>query len=352
MSVPQIKQIAGRAGRYRPAAEAKGGRKETDPDANTGLVTSFESVDIPYIKDAMSEEPSPLLSAAIIPPDPVYHKFAAYFPAATPFHYIVRRVAEVAKVNPLFFMCDGSPQLEGSVLMDPVRGLRTSDRLTLMAAPIHTRNRKNRQIAQSFAKCVAMNTGGRLLDIEAIPLDVLEQSVSGKKEYLEDLETLHKAMILYLWLSFRFGGIFTDRTLASHVKKLTEERMVRALTEFSSNKALRRDASLRRQISLQRQTAERQKMLQTAELDGPGDGTGSELPNAAFDSSNLPEEDDSEGIPEGDRSEEKLHEDVGGSDLQDTRFDSTGIPEVDAREEIPEQKPPEEKSQVKAEGTT
>jgi ATP-dependent RNA helicase SUPV3L1/SUV3 len=261
LGTPEIRQIAGRAGRYRTASQPK-----ADPEANTGLVTSFESVDLPYIKNAMFEEPAPLTTAGIIPPDGVFHKFAAYFPPDVPFNYVLKRLMEIATVNPLFFLCEGSNQLQGTMLLDPVQGLSTEDRLTLMAAPINTSNIQSCNIAESFAKCVAGNTGGRFLDIDSLPLKVLEEVVSGKKEYLQQLETLHRAVILYLWLSYRFGGIFTDRALATHVKELAEERMVRALTEFSANKQLRRDASLRRQIALQKQVEHHEKLLAEADM--------------------------------------------------------------------------------------
>jgi ATP-dependent RNA helicase SUPV3L1/SUV3 len=112
-----------------------------------------------------------------------------------------------------------------------------------------------------MAECVAQSSHGRLLDLSTLNLEILEQGVSGAKEYLRELERLHKALILYLWLGYRFGGIFTDRTLATHVKGLVEERMMRALTEFSVNKKLRRDSSLKRQIALQKQQAEQEGIL-------------------------------------------------------------------------------------------
>lgn len=266
LSVPEIKQIGGRAGRYRSAAQTSGRSKEDDPEANTGYVTCFEDVDLPYIKAALNEEPPALKAAGIIPPDSVFQKFAAYFPSSIPFHYVIKRVMELAKVNPLFFLCDASDQIDGTMLLDPVRGLSIADRLTLIAAPISTRHSQSCDIAESLAKCVAKDTAGRLLDIESLPLEVLEKGVSGKKEYLEQLEVLHKAVILYSWLSFRFGGVFTDRTLATHVKELVEERMIRALTEFSSHKQLRKDASLHRQIALQKQLQTHAYILGHAEI--------------------------------------------------------------------------------------
>jgi ATP-dependent RNA helicase SUPV3L1/SUV3 len=62
------------------------------------------------------------------------------------------------------------------------------------------------------------------------------------------------------------GGVFTDRTLAGHVKEMVEERMIRALSEFSANKKLRKDASLHRQRALHRQTMEHGRLLAQARL--------------------------------------------------------------------------------------
>ncbi|KAA8650417.1 ATP-dependent RNA helicase SUV3 [Aspergillus tanneri] len=261
LTVPEIKQIGGRAGRYR-SAEQQGKKKSAEKEEpNVGLVTSLEEVDLPYIEQAMSIEPPPLAAAGLLPPDSVYQKFAAYFPRDVPLEYIIKRMLEVAQSNPLFFMCDPKNQLENAEIIDSVSGLRIQDQLILIAAPMHTQDAASRRAGCAFAQCVAEHSAGGLLDIPELNLEILEEPVSGKKEYLHKLEIVHKSVILYAWLSFRFGGVFTDRTLAAHVKEMVEERMIRALTEFSANKKLRKDASLRRQIALQKQIEEHKRLL-------------------------------------------------------------------------------------------
>ncbi|CAG8117792.1 unnamed protein product [Penicillium olsonii] len=256
LTVPEIKQIGGRAGRYRPANIMEG----QDEDPNVGLITCLEEVDIPFIQQAMKMEPPPLTAAGIMPPDSVFRKFAAYFPPGVPFEYLVKRTLEIAQVSPLFFMCDPKGQLENAEIVDAVQGLPIEDQLKFMVSPMDVRNAKSRDVTGALADCVAEHDDGLLLNIPHLKLEVLEQPVSGSNEYMHDLESLHKAVILYLWLSFRFGGVFTNRTLASHVKELVEERMVRALTEFSANKRLRKGSSLKRQIALQKQLLEQQRM--------------------------------------------------------------------------------------------
>ncbi|KAJ5966141.1 hypothetical protein N7481_012855 [Penicillium waksmanii] len=261
LTVPEIKQIGGRAGRYRPA-----GAKESPNDkSNVGLVTSLEEIDLPSIQMAMNMEPPPLRAAGIFPPNVVFEQLSAYFPKEVPFEYLIKRLNEIAAINPLFFMCDNKGQLENAEIIDTTNGLRVADQLTFMAAPMDTRSQTAREVTAAFADCVAENNRGRLLDIPHLNLEILERPVSGNKDYLHELESLHKAIILYSWLSFRFGGVFTDRTLAAHVKELVEQRMVRALTEFSANKSLRKDASLKRQIALQKQL-HRQKTIDSQGL--------------------------------------------------------------------------------------
>ena len=271
LSVPEIKQIAGRAGRYRTAAQAKEKSSTSkEDDHNIGIVTSLEVIDLPYIREAMKQEPAPLTAAGILPPDAVFQKFAAYFPANTPFEYIILRLLEISQVHPLFFMCDPRSQVENARLIDTVDGLRIEDRITLMAAPMYLRDEGLWDNAAAFARCVAEYSDGRLLDIPELNLEVLEMPVSGQKEYLHSLEGLHKSVILYSWLSFRFGGTFTDRTLASHVKELVETRMMRALTEFSANKKLTRNSSVQRQNLLRSYHEQQLRELQDSLIQQSG----------------------------------------------------------------------------------
>lgn len=261
LSVPEIKQIAGRAGRYRPAS---GTTTNGDDEANVGLVTSMEPIDLPYIQQAMKQEPPPLKAAGIFPSNSVIQLFAAYFPPDIPYSYLIRRLLDICQIEAPFFLCDPRAQLENAEAIDLVPGLRIQDQTTFMAAPTSIKDPGALETVCAFAQCVAEHSDGRLLDIPQVKLEILEEPVSGNKSYLEKLEALHKSLLLYLWLGYRFGGVFTDRALASHVKGLVEEQMIRALTEFSANKKLRKDASLRRQIALQKQDEDQRRLLAEA----------------------------------------------------------------------------------------
>ena len=66
-----------------------------------------------------------------------------------------------------------------------------------------------------------------------------DQPSSGDREYLYRLEQLHKMIVCYLWLSYRFPNVFTTRTLANYTKKLVEDQIENTLSEFSFTEQVR-----------------------------------------------------------------------------------------------------------------
>lgn len=90
-------------------------------------------------------------------------------------------------------------------------------------------------IVAAFARCVGDNVSGALLDIPEVPLDILDAEFKPNREYLDQLESLHKALVLYLWLSYRFAGVFINQAMAFHVKTLVEEKIDMMLAEYSSS---------------------------------------------------------------------------------------------------------------------
>ncbi|OJD19377.1 hypothetical protein AJ78_00647 [Emergomyces pasteurianus Ep9510] len=272
LTVSQVKQIGGRAGRYRPASSTDtksslNASSNKDTETNVGFVTSLEDVDLPYIRKALNSEPEPILSAGLQPPDYIIKRFAEHFPPSTPFAYVLQRLHNIAQVDSNFFLGDSQSHAEVAEAIDSIKGLSMDEKLVFLSAPTHMRDPQMNIIFKEFVRCVAENRSGDLLEIGDLPIDILDKPVSGDKGYLATLETLHRALVLYLWLSYRCGGVFTNRALATHVKSLTEIKMDRALTEFSANRHLRKATSLRRQYALQRQTEVREKAF-AAESEG------------------------------------------------------------------------------------
>jgi hypothetical protein len=93
---------------------------------------------------------------------------------------------------------------------------------------------------KALARCIAEQRQAAVVDVPEINLEVLEKPVSGAREYLQSLEDLHKSLILFLWLSYRFVSVFKDRDMAMYAKGLAEDKINTCLLEFSANPELRK----------------------------------------------------------------------------------------------------------------
>jgi ATP-dependent RNA helicase SUPV3L1/SUV3 len=266
-----IKQIGGRAGRFRvaPSISIKSAdtttvtevspdmapqRPKSDEqtlisnddvaekkrlgvsDKTLGLVTSLHPFDLKFIERAMSATATPIISAGILPPDNVVVRFASYFPPRTPFSYILLRLHEISRMQSRFRLCQVSDGVEVADVIQSLEGLSIPDRLTFCAAPISLRDAGSAEIVKAYARCVEQQTEGALLDFSVLDLEMLDDNGPPTSNKLYKLELLHKALILYLWLSYRFSGIFTSQAMAFHVKKLVEDNIDKALESRPYNK--------------------------------------------------------------------------------------------------------------------
>jgi len=289
LPVSEIKQIAGRAGRYRTAAQDIAGvAEEMDGPANSpqtwenvGLATTLDAADLPILRKAMEVEVEPITQAGLLPPAGIYKKFSAYFPRGTPFTYVLMRLNNIATVNPLFFACTLRDQMEIADAIEQY-DLSVEDRLIMCASPANVRH--DRAILEAFTERIANQTSANLLEIPELHLEILDEDNPGM-DYLPQLEILHRAITLYLWLSYRFAGIFVSQPLAFHVKSLVEKRIDDALA------AVHWDSDKRKMQKAMRDKALRQEMRR--ELDMVPEGA-KEAPSPL----SFAEEDDQEPLLE------------------------------------------------------
>ena len=242
LGISDIKQIAGRAGRYRTAADAiQEGLVEPAnlDDCNVasspkvGLVTSLERIDLPLIQRAMRGDASPIETAGILPPESLIMRFAAYFPPQTPFSYILLRLHEISRMHSRFHLCNLHDHVGVADAIQCVKELSVSDRLIFCASPASVRDGRILEALVAFAKCVGRQSGGSLLEIRELGLDILDSPRTTGALYLRQLESLHRALVLYLWLSYRFSGVFVSQAMAFHVKRIVEQRIDEALGDFT-----------------------------------------------------------------------------------------------------------------------
>lgn len=203
----------------------------------------------------MGSQPEQIKAAGLLPLDDMIKVYAEKFSLDTPLHFLLNRFRRLALTSRDYFLCDTDSQVTACRMIRNIPNLTIDDRLIFAAAPI---SNKMEFSARAFASCISLSTDGKLLEIPDLNLEILGEKVSGDKLYLTNLESLHRSLVLYLWLSYRCGGVFIDRSLVTHAKEIAEVKMERALAEFSSNRALRRAATRDRQTSLMTQFKELQ----------------------------------------------------------------------------------------------
>ncbi|CAI6332529.1 unnamed protein product [Periconia digitata] len=251
LEISDLKQIAGRAGRYKTAFEATTAATVQQPegvDANdraepapektkpqtVGIVTTLEEIDFKFLKANMTKEPEPIQTAGLFPPSMIVERFASYFPPGTPFSYILLRLHEISEVHPRFHLCSLKDALPIADVIHSVKNLSISERYTISAVPANMKDNTEKAFLRSLIQRMAEGeTSVSILDIPELPLEALDQPASAARKYLKDLETLHKCLVCYIWLSYRFPSGIGGRKLAEYVKRLTEDAIERVLMEFT-----------------------------------------------------------------------------------------------------------------------
>lgn len=305
ISNPEIRQIAGRAGRYKVApqntnvdlgvrtepkkldAKSSNGNQE-QPDAiypaplhsldsrppfdrhTIGLVTTLEEEDYDTVVRALETPAEPLATAGIMPPDDIIYRFCNYFPPGTPFSYMLMRLHEISQFSKGFHLCRLKDQTAIADAIHDVPNLDIQERLILVGAPVSVRDPRQARLIKTLATCIAEQRGGALLDLPGLDLEILDRKIQGKKTELSDLETLHKGLIMYMWLSFRFPGVFTTRPLANHAKELVEIAIERCLTRlnYRDRAAARRKLRKRAALTDLKDDLLEQEWLEKSEREG------------------------------------------------------------------------------------
>ncbi|KAI1353712.1 P-loop containing nucleoside triphosphate hydrolase protein [Xylaria sp. FL0043] len=279
ISVSEVKQIGGRAGRYRSANHAiRGGGSDGQPREperrRPGLVTALEDEDLAIIIQAFQSEAQPMKTAGLQVPTSAIERLSTYFPPNTPLSFILVQLRDIAKLSSRYHLCSLKEMLQIADLIQPFP-MSIYDRCVFLNAPVALRDHNGAAILQGYAKCVSRMEGGNLVDLPEIELELLDMKMEdwtgGPAEFLRRLEALHKSITLYLWLSYRFSGVFKSQHLAFHVKELVEVKINEFLAGISQSdaKRKRRHDAIRKAARAQRLKEER-LLADAAREESPG----------------------------------------------------------------------------------
>ncbi|KPI35497.1 ATP-dependent RNA helicase suv3, mitochondrial [Cyphellophora attinorum] len=247
MSIPQIKQIAGRAGRYRVAnqpeehvKDVKSLPRRLEQEGSVGLVTTLYADHLPILRAAMTSEAPPITVAGILPPGDFIEDLATRLPKETPHAYVLQTLAEAASVHPRYSMCELRNQMKVANIVETVKGLDAQTRHVFTMAPFSFKVEyfaRGAALLRELAQYVADRATIDITDLKHMPLEMLEQPLRSDRQYLADLEFLHQALILYRWLGYRVASLLHGAPMAQYAKEMVEAKINTLLEDYSDAKS-------------------------------------------------------------------------------------------------------------------
>jgi ATP-dependent RNA helicase SUPV3L1/SUV3 len=201
-------------------------------------VTTIYPEDLPVVKAAM-DSGLPPIPGAVLPLN--FNAYAALQQAILPDK---RRFTNVLETTTLFSRTR-DPYIHVEDLRDPTivellnttaDHFTTQDALSWFLSPVSWRDVIAKEVATQFLKGHQMRMRvdlKKVLRNEKL-LQVLEKAclamsgegkVSEPREMMMALETLHRSVILYMWMRQRLPVVFADYEEASDIKKRTEKAM-------------------------------------------------------------------------------------------------------------------------------
>ncbi|KAF3212706.1 RNA helicase [Orbilia oligospora] len=284
ISIPLTRQIAGRAGRYRSAADdakktpdpapalaTKVENKESwDPtidvgvappkpptseskgpplDSKIGYATTFVKRDLEILRNNMETEAPEIEQAIVLPSNSVFENYCALFKAGTPFHEMLSKIASQASVDSLFKFTNIKPMIEVARLLEPTESeksegevalLKLSDleKILLSSAPVKINVESCVKAFREFAKLIAQGKRSTLLTIsrDVVDIEALDIEAQDPAMMIKRLEELHTVIMLYAWCSLRFRHVLTGHTIVGELKHATEKKIDEAMKKLDTIK--------------------------------------------------------------------------------------------------------------------
>ncbi|KAI5440284.1 DExH-box ATP-dependent RNA helicase DExH16, mitochondrial isoform X1 [Lathyrus oleraceus] len=230
LTVPEIKQIAGRAGRY-------------GSNFPLGEVTCMYAEDLPLLHSSL-DSPSPILErAGLLPSFDLLYMYSQLHPQ-TGFYQVLEHFIDNAKLSEKYFFVNCEQVLQVAAVIDEFPlGLR--DKYLFCISPVDMDDEISSQGLTQFAENYAKKGLVRLREIFTPGTLRVPKTPSA----LKDLESIHKVLDLYVWLSFRLEDSFPDQELASSQKAICSMLIEEFLDRYGWQKPMAGRLPLRKMSS-------------------------------------------------------------------------------------------------------
>ncbi|GAA5908086.1 ATP-dependent RNA helicase SUV3 [Sporobolomyces salmoneus] len=274
LPTPQIKQIAGRAGRYGvhtpvspsapdldldPSAPPPPPSPSSKPDSVNGEATTLDAEDLPLLRAAMKEPTVQVTRASSTPPFETFKQIYQLLPPSTRMSRIFDLARSITRTKPHYRSTGTVSFGQVGDKIAHIHPLTFQERYTFGSAPVNLRDNQVVEALVSFVKDFAkgkpilMEEWGRQVglfdalesinDARRLKATARENEQSGgggsseidsmftKQQLspvfspttLQSLESSHRCLTLYLWLSYRLAPIFSDQTKARELRQTIEK---------------------------------------------------------------------------------------------------------------------------------
>ncbi|GAA6059376.1 hypothetical protein JCM10212_003274 [Sporobolomyces blumeae] len=263
LPTPQIKQIAGRAGRYGVHTPVSPSAPDLDldpsapppsePDSVNGEATTLDAVDLPILREAMAEPTVQVTRASLTAPFEAFKRIYELLPPSTPMSRLFSIARAITRTKPHYRSTGTASFGDVGDRIAHIHPLTFQERYTFGSAPVNLRDPKVVGALVSFVKSFsrgkpikmdAWATEAGLVDSLELVREARQLRLDSKAQAgegtvspdltrhlnavfspvtLQSLESFHRCLTLYLWLSYRLAPIFSDqekaRTLRQEVEK-------------------------------------------------------------------------------------------------------------------------------------
>ncbi|KAF9481322.1 P-loop containing nucleoside triphosphate hydrolase protein [Pholiota conissans] len=262
LAVTSVKQIAGRAGRY--------GLHKEQTDLGGTTTTLFDE-DLPHLKHCVATPYKALPYVHIGFHIQLFSDLLAILPLGTPVHTVLSAAKYIARLPPFVRYANDEHLITACNFIDREwRDMSNTEKVSLLNAPIPWRDERTVEILSKLLKTQAQ---GDIIDFNALLqgtglLETMEDldrrihmeaaGISTRSvqitNALVQMETLHKIMVFYMWMSFRHPLLYSDSetvvsmkeklegilnwTLDNLSKKLVKEQGLQGLMPLVNKRAL------------------------------------------------------------------------------------------------------------------
>jgi len=252
LTLSQVKQIGGRAGRFGEVTEG-----------TNGVVTCMKKEEIPSLKDAFAMVPPPLPKAIMPLGHTEFSQMAQLLPHNFRLADLFTLIHLAARLGPAYGLPSNEESFKGLDVIDMIgKGLALKEKLLFCYCPVSWVNEVEVGIMQSY---ISSYLDGEIVDIQkcfeysqllvsmkAISEKRLDndesQSQAQRKQDLVTLETLHRSLLSYIWLSYRLPASFAQQEEAIKLKEETEANIEFVLVRIEHHDLLRKIAKTPKQL--------------------------------------------------------------------------------------------------------